>query len=89
MSRKLKHKKPELPPDPDGQNDDRADWAEAAIDTFMAETRTDRCDALHDLLADLMHWADRNQDLGRTFDEALETARGNYEAETDPDNPDQ
>ena len=67
-----------LPPDPDNMNDARADWAGAALSAFMQETGTDEEDALGDLLADLMHWADRN---GYEFDAALDRARGHYEAE--------
>ena len=68
-----------LPPDPENMNDSRAEWAGAALSTFMKETGTDQEDALGDLLADLMHWADRNS---YDFDAALERARGHYEAET-------
>ena len=35
----------------------RAQWAKCAIDSFRAATRTDREDALCDLLCDLMHYA--------------------------------
>jgi hypothetical protein len=69
----------QLPPDPDGQNDDRSSWAEAALQSFMDCTGSDQEDALSDLLADLRHWCDRNND---DFDAALERARGHYEAET-------
>jgi hypothetical protein len=68
-----------IPPDPDGKNDDRASWAGKAIKAFQAETGTDDEDALSDLLADLMHWADRNN---YDFEAAVERARGHYEAET-------
>jgi hypothetical protein len=68
-----------LPPDPENMNNRRAQLAGAALSTFMKETGTDREDALGDLLADLMHWADRN---GYDFDAALERGRYHYEAET-------
>ena len=68
-----------LPPDPDAMNDSRAEWAEAALSAFMRETGTDQEDALVDLLADLLHWADRNS---HNFNAALERAREHYEAET-------
>jgi hypothetical protein len=68
-----------LPPDPDGMNFDRASRADKAISAFRDATGTDREDALTDLLADLMHWADR---AGYGFREALHRARGHYEAET-------
>jgi hypothetical protein len=69
----------QLPPDADGMNNDRASWAGIAIKAFIAETGTDEEDVLTDLLADLMHWADRNN---YDMDAALERARGHYEAET-------
>jgi hypothetical protein len=71
--------KPGLPPDPDGMNDDRSAWAGAALVIFMQVTGTEEADALGDLLADLMHWADRK---GNDFDAALHSARSHYEAET-------
>ena len=60
-------------------NFDRAAWADKAIAAFRDATGTDREDALGDLLADLMHWADR---AGYGFNEALDRARGHYAAET-------
>ncbi len=39
-----------LPADPDGQNEDRARWAEAAILAFELQAGADREDALCDLL---------------------------------------
>ena len=74
-----------LPPDPEGQNDNRALWAEAAVVAFEAQTGTDREDALADLLCDLMHWCDRN---GGNFKFALDRARRNYEEETQPEGQD-
>ena len=68
-----------LPPDPDNKNDSRAAWAGAALSTFMKETGTDQEDALGDLLADLMHWADRRN---FDFDLALDRAHGHYLEET-------
>ena len=69
----------QFPPDPEGMNDSRAEWAGAALSAFMRETGTDEEDALGDLLADLIHWCDRNK---YDFDAALDRARGHYEAET-------
>jgi hypothetical protein len=71
--------KTDLPPDPDGMNDDRSAWAGSALALFMHVTGTEEADALGDLLADLMHWADRK---GYDFDAALHCARSHYEAET-------
>jgi hypothetical protein len=71
-----------IPHDPENQNDYRAKWAQATIDAFIVETHTDECDALPDLLCDLMHWADRQ---GTSFDYMVERARRNYAEETMPD----
>lgn len=75
---------PNLPPDPDGMNDDRAAWAGSAVAAFVQVTETDQEDALGDLLADLMHWSDRNN---YDFDAALDRARWHYEAETVGETP--
>jgi len=68
-----------LPPDPEGQNDDRSEWAHRAILAFENATRTDREDALTDLLCNLHHWADR---YGQDFDAMLCRSQMHYEAET-------
>jgi hypothetical protein len=68
-----------LPPDPDNQNDERAEWAEATIQAFVRITGTDREDALADLLANLMHWCDRQ---GFDFDAELARGHGMYQEET-------
>jgi hypothetical protein len=68
-----------LPPDPDGMNGDRSSWADISLRAFRKATRCDREDALGDLLADMMHWSDRNQS---DFDTALVRARMHYDAET-------
>lgn len=68
-----------LPPDPDGQNDDRAEWAAQSLDAFQAATGTDLCDAVPDLLCDLMHWCDRNN---TNFNQMLDRAQRHYQAET-------
>lgn len=71
-----------LPPDPERMNDDRAEWADHAIRAFaihtgMVEEPDD--DIVPDLLADLMHWCDRNH---LSFDELLRRARNHYAEET-------
>lgn len=71
----------QLPPDPDGQNDNRATWADQAVRAFRYTTGTDREDALSDLLCDLMHLCDRDAKLG-DFESQLRRARGHYAAET-------
>ena len=73
----------QLPPDPDNKND-RSAWASVALLAFMQVTGTDQEDALGDLLADLMHWADRNN---FDFDAALDRAHWHYEAETVGERP--
>jgi hypothetical protein len=70
-----------VPPDPEELNDNRAEWAEAALLEFKSQTGTDTEDAVSDLLADLMHWCDRN---AQDFDHELSRARNHYECETDP-----
>lgn len=71
----------QLPRDPENMNGKRAAWAANALAVFMAETGVDKEDALCDLLADLMHWCDRNDD---DFDKALNRARWHYDAEVAP-----
>ena len=68
-----------LPPDPDGMNIARIEWAGMALAAFQDVCRTDDEDALTDLLADLMHWADRN---GGKFGRAMRLARQHYIEET-------
>jgi hypothetical protein len=70
----------QLPPDPEEMNDDRAEWAAAALRDFQCTTGTDYGDALADLLCDLAHWCDRN-DID--FEASMSIARMHYEAETE------
>ena len=73
-----------LPADPDGMNDERADWAASALEAFQSVTGTEPETALTDLLCDLMHWCDRNVLEGHdSFDGALTSALRHYRAETD------
>ncbi len=69
----------ELPPDPENMNDQRAEWAAAALNRFCSITGADYEDSLGDLLCDLMHWSDRSN---FDFEAALFRARMHYEAET-------
>lgn len=69
-----------LPPDPDGLNEDRAVWAAKSLRVIMETTGTDWCDALQDLLVDLMHLADRDDELD--FERDLARARDHCIAET-------
>jgi hypothetical protein len=75
-------KKKQLPPDPDGMNEQRALSASLAIAEFQNDTRTDDCDALCDLLCNLRHSADLN-DLD--WDHEFNVAMMHYEAETTSD----
>jgi hypothetical protein len=68
-----------LPPDPEGMNNERADWAGAALRHFECTTGTDETGALADLLCNLLHWCDRE---GFSFDKELECARDSYAEET-------
>lgn len=81
----VKFKHGPLPPNPDGRNDDRAEWAGAALDTFKAHTNTEAVDAVADLLCDLIHWCDRND--GLDFDSELNRAVEMYEEETSAELP--
>lgn len=68
-----------LPPDIDGMNKERAQWAKVALDAFQLHTGVDDEDALADLLGDLMHLSDREP---FDFEAALDRARDHYAAET-------
>ena len=68
-----------LPPDLEGMNGERAEWAAAALRHFQCTTGTEWQDAVSDLLADLMHLCDRE---GFDFSKKLDRARMHYEAET-------
>jgi hypothetical protein len=74
------------PPDPEKMNDERAAWADAALQHFALTTGVDHDDMLADLLCDLMHWADRN---GFDFNAEVSRARMHYEAETATDGADE
>jgi hypothetical protein len=61
-----------LPPDSYGQNADRAEGAASTIRHFQTVTGTDWEDGVTDLLADLMHFCDRNdfdwgEELGKAW----------------------
>ncbi|CAE6795204.1 hypothetical protein R70006_05040 [Paraburkholderia domus] len=68
-------------PDPEDKNDQRAEWANTALVAFMRQTRADRCDAVCDLLANLMHYCDRS---GDDFMFALQRGIRHYGEETSP-----
>lgn len=65
-------------------NTNRAQWALTAIKAFREETKTDDCDALSDLLCNLMHLCEYRKNWGRDgwdFDAMLERARSNFAEE--------
>ena len=59
-------------------NSARAQWADEAVRVFMTRTACDLEDSLCDLLADLMHWADK---CNFDFEAALYRACDHYVAE--------
>ena len=59
-------------------NRQRAAWAGHAVLAFQTDTGTDRKDAIADLLCDLMHLADEEED---DFENMLTRAGQNYESE--------
>ena len=69
-----------IPPDPEGMNDRRSEWAAEALSRFESVTSAPPEDLLTDLLKNLMHWCDRND---VDFNDELAAARLHYEAETD------
>lgn len=73
-----------VPPDPDGENDNRAEWAERGLMAFARATGCDREDMVHDMLADIRHWCDRNN---MDWDIALTRAMSAYDGETLGDEP--
>jgi hypothetical protein len=68
-----------LPPDPEGMNGSRAEWAGYALAAFRSQTGCDREDALADLLGDLTHWCDRS---GVSFADELDRAEWHDRTET-------
>ncbi len=72
-----------IPPDPEGENDHRAEWAGEALEAFRAQTGTEQGDSVADLICDLHHWCDRNN---MNFQQQVGRAKGMYEDETYDDN---
>lgn len=67
-------------------NSERAAWAQAALAAFAAKTGQDKGDLQHDkrsvivdLLCDLMHLCEREEDMN--FSGCVESGRGHFEAE--------
>lgn len=72
-----------LPPDPEGMNDDRADWADDVLRRFANITDMhflkDQPELVTDLITNLHHWCDRND---VDFDQSMESATMHYTEET-------
>jgi hypothetical protein len=70
-----------LPPDPENMNEQRAEWARAAVIKFSNDTGSDATtdEALRDLLCNMRHYCDQN---GWDFDEALARSTACYHEET-------
>lgn len=69
------------------RNEERADWAEEAVEAFAGATRMegeDRETQVHDLLTDLRHLCDR---WGLKFEKLNDKAEFHYEAEIFEDGP--
>ncbi len=79
MTKQLKRIR-RVPSDPEEMNGSRAEWATVALLEFRRQTGADVGDAVSDMLSDLMHWCDRNN---QDFDVELRRARKHYEDETD------
>jgi hypothetical protein len=60
-------------------NKDRAEWAAAALRHYQSLTGSLDEDSLGDLLGDLHHWCDREND---NFESALDRARQHYDSES-------
>ena len=73
-----------LPPDPEGDNDQRATSATKAVKAYQKACQVETENAVADLLVDLMHLCDRVPRLGN-FDAQLLRAYDNYEEETATD----
>ena len=72
-------KKPVIPPDPDGFNNERADFAAKAVEAFRRATRTDEPEVIRDLLVNLAHLCDRK---GIDLANELRIAGDDYGSET-------
>lgn len=68
--------------DPDGENDRRAALGDAVLHWFQDETNSDDCDALSDLLCDLMHISADSPNKYGDFASELRRAAMHFEAET-------
>lgn len=70
-------------PDPDEENDKRAEWARIALEKFKGQVgEEDDETALRDLLTDLLHLADRIDMPDEVRDYLFERAEETYREET-------
>lgn len=69
----------------DVTNTDRADFARSALEAFQADVGTDDCDAVCDLLCDIMHLCEAEPETFGEFLEGLNRAEGHYEYEKEHD----
>jgi hypothetical protein len=76
--------------DDEGKNDDRAEWALQALETFQAATGTDDGDAISDLVADLLHLCDREGErFGWSARDQIERGIRAYHQEITDDAPEE
>lgn len=76
--------------DEEGKNDDRAEWARQALETFQAATGTDDCDAIGDLIADLAHLCDREGErFGWSVRDKIERGLRAYAQEITDEEPEE
>lgn len=69
-----------LPPDPEGENEQRSDRGVEMMAAYLAGGGADVQDALSDMLSDLMHMCDRHPKFG-DFKEQYDRAATFYQEE--------
>jgi len=70
----------------DVNNGMRALWAREALKTFQRVCRTDDCDAIPDLICDLLHLCDMNPEKYGNAADAIRRGAANYEFEREEEN---
>lgn len=65
-------------------NNQRAEFGLHAIVGFVKNCATDDCDAVADMLCDVMHLLDRMPERYGTWEQNLSRAQGHYQAEIGP-----
>lgn len=72
-----------VPPDPDGENDRSAAFAQATVTEYQRATGASDVDALFGLLTCLMHLCDRRDtELGWNFEQVVQASRQIHKEET-------